>query len=128
MYYLDLLNKPFAWAGRGPDAYDCYGLCQEIYRRIGRELPDYDSSDQTQVIALTLAGGIESWLEQIPQPEPFCLVTFRIVPPFVTHLGVVMDDCQTFLHILQQSMVTRERLSSLQWSRKIAGYYRLRTL
>ena len=31
----DLVGKPFAHCGRGPDAYDCFGITQEVFRRLG---------------------------------------------------------------------------------------------
>lgn len=32
-------GKPFAWGGRGPQAYDCSGLIWAAYRRAGITLP-----------------------------------------------------------------------------------------
>jgi cell wall-associated NlpC family hydrolase len=40
--FSDLIGKPFRDMGRGPDAYDCWGLCLEVNRRVGRTVPDYD--------------------------------------------------------------------------------------
>ena len=34
-----LLGAPFAVAGRGPDAWDCWGLCLEALTRLGRPVP-----------------------------------------------------------------------------------------
>ena len=31
----DLVGKPFLHCGRGPDAYDCFGLVLEVLRRVG---------------------------------------------------------------------------------------------
>ena len=39
-YVDDLLGKPYEEHGRGPDAYDCYGLVIEVERRLGKALPD----------------------------------------------------------------------------------------
>ena len=39
--YRDLIGKPFQALGRGPEAYDCWGLVIEVARRIGIEVPDY---------------------------------------------------------------------------------------
>jgi len=34
----DLIGLPFQYGGRGPAAYDCFGLTQEVLRRYGIEL------------------------------------------------------------------------------------------
>jgi len=31
----DLIGKPFQWQGRGPNAYDCWGLTLEVMSRLG---------------------------------------------------------------------------------------------
>ena len=43
----DLIGKPYRLGGRGPDAYDCWGLVREVLRRMlpGQALPDW-ASDQ----------------------------------------------------------------------------------
>ena len=39
--YTDLLNARFQYNARGENnRYDCYGLCMEVSRRMGRELPE----------------------------------------------------------------------------------------
>lgn len=40
----DLIGRPFARGGRGPDAFDCWGVVLEVRRRLGLALPpDYAS-------------------------------------------------------------------------------------
>ena len=36
----DLIGKPYKSHGRGPDAYDCYGLDMEVAKRLGHKVPD----------------------------------------------------------------------------------------
>jgi len=36
----DLLGKSYKAHGRGPDAYDCYGLVIEVEKRLGHTMPD----------------------------------------------------------------------------------------
>lgn len=44
MEYKDLVGKAYRNGGRGNDAYDCWGLVIEIYRRQGITLNDYPIS------------------------------------------------------------------------------------
>ena len=35
----DLIGRPYVWGAEGPDAFDCSGLMQYIFARIGTDLP-----------------------------------------------------------------------------------------
>jgi cell wall-associated NlpC family hydrolase len=124
MEYIDLLAAPFAWGGRGPQTFDCYGLCMELYKRRGIILPEYQSNPDFSVIDDSVNAGIRAWMMKLDQPEPFCLVLFSIRPPFATHIGVVMEDCRRFIHIMRKSRVSVERLADCMWYSKIVGFYR----
>ena len=47
----DLRGKPFRWQGRGPDAYDCWGLVIEVLARRGLPSPG-DFVTDTQACAI----------------------------------------------------------------------------
>ena len=59
--YIDLIGKPFAFNGRGPDAYDCYGLMRELLRRDGIEVPDYDSPTRQPLMDLIYKDNLNQW-------------------------------------------------------------------
>src|SRR3990167_3147116 len=84
--YIDLLGKPFEYGGRGPDTYDCWGLCMEIYKRLGIQLPDGVSSADWKMIETQIKSEITNpkseIFTEIPHPRPYCLVTFMIRPPY----------------------------------------------
>ena len=122
----DLLGKTFRYGGRGPLEYDCYGLCMEIYRRRGLEIPEFGSAILPSVINKMVASGREAFVA-IEKPEPFCLVLFRIHPRYVSHIGVVLEDGVRFIHIMAKSRVTIERLDGIIWKNKIAGYLKYET-
>ena len=124
MYYLDLLGKKFEYGATGPDAYDCKGLMIELFKRIGVQFPEYDSSDEPAVQSERFAEGLAKYAIPISNAETFALVMFQIKPPYVSHVGMMLNSVQ-FIHITQGSSVTVERIDSLQWKRKIAGFYRL---
>jgi hypothetical protein len=45
----DLIGRPFVRGGRGPHAFDCWGLVLEVRRRLGLALPpDFASASLTR--------------------------------------------------------------------------------
>jgi cell wall-associated NlpC family hydrolase len=120
----DLLGKRFQYGARGPEAYDCYGLCMEIYRRLGKKLPEFGSAVMPSLIDKMVAEGRAAFTE-IVMPEPCCLVLFKVRPPYVSHIGVVLEDKTRFIHIMRNTSVCIERLDSAEWKRRIAGYLTL---
>jgi len=38
----DLIGKQYKENGRGPEGYDCYGVCMKVCKRIGIKLPEVD--------------------------------------------------------------------------------------
>ena len=125
MDYIDLIGKPFLAGGRGPDGYDCYGLAKEIYKRRGIELPeyDYDSPDNFSLIHHLIHGGRDLF-ETIERPEAFCLVLFTIRPPYVSHIGVVLEDCNSFIHVVEKVCAAVEKLEHPIWERRVRGFLR----
>ena len=142
--YIDLLGKPFEYGGRGPDAYDCWGLCMEIYKRLGIQLPDGISTPEHKDIEQQINEGFRiqklvetgfkpvctkpvstllSGFKPVSTPTPYCLVTFMIRPPYTSHVGVALEDGNKFIHIMQKCRVAVERLDNLAWHRRIKGFY-----
>ena len=123
MEYIDLLGKPFEWGGRGPGSFDCFGLCMELARRNGQEIPDSVWSEDPAEIDELLTEGRKRGFAPVESPQAGDFVTFRLRPPFVSHVGMMINQHE-FIHITKGTRVTRERLNSLLWNKKIAGYYR----
>jgi hypothetical protein len=123
--YSDLSGKPFRLGARGPEYWDCWGLCCELGRRVGIEYPEVFTpqkvEDQDRIIKKT----IDEHFERIERPEPFCIVTFKIHPPFVDHCGFVLPDRRHFVHIMVDHFVVALRLDHKTLAPKIEGYYRL---
>ena len=123
MRYFDLLGKRFRYGGRGPEHFDCYGLVMEMYRRQGIDLPEYESFADPRLIDAGLSDGRERWVTGIEAPEAGCMVMFRVHPPYVSHIGVMLDSLR-FIHIMHKTGVAVERIDSLLWRDKLAGFYR----
>ena len=89
----DLLGKPYRDHGRGPDAYDCYGLAIEVERRLGKTLRDvaYDWNDPQLCRAYAPTLGVR----RIQSFGRGALV--EIVEGGRLHIGVCLDR-QNFIH------------------------------
>lgn len=124
--YSDLLGKRFEYGATGPDAYDCYGLVREVYRRNGLELPHYESVCTPEGQHSGFQDGQKYFEPVTGKPQPLDVVLFCIRPPWVSHIGVVIDEYGSFLHIMQQSSVSRERMDSITWKHRVKGIYRFK--
>jgi len=120
----DLIGKPFDLNGTGPDKYNCYNLCVEVCKRAGIIIPEKQPIENLPERSGAIEQGLSDYFVNIKKPKPYCLVTFKVKPPYVTHIGVVLEDCKTFMHVMLKRNVVIERLDSLNWVKKIDGYYR----
>lgn len=119
--YADLIGKPFAWKGRGPDAFDCYGLMQEIERRNGRTLPDYESPTVMDQVHACIRDNVS--LFRPCEIGPGALVLLRC-GWHNSHIGIVLPF-DKLLHTWERSGgVTCEQLDP--WRRRIVGSYTYR--
>jgi hypothetical protein len=122
----DLIGKPYKKDGRGPNFYDCWGLCMEVACRAGYKLPDYDDpfncSDRKELIELQK----QSKFRRLGIPEPWSLVLFRIIDDKGDekwHIGVILEDCKRFIHITAKCSVCITSLKHPFWSAAIEGIY-----
>jgi len=109
--YMDLLGKPFVRGGRGPNEYDCYGLVREMFKRSGREVPDFTSPGTLEEIEELMAHSLEEarWVRVEPRTIG-ALITFR-VEGMGAHVGYMLSD-DRFLHTTEATGVTTERLTN----------------
>lgn len=118
----EYLGKEFEMGGRGPNNYDCYGLCIEIGRHNGHEMPDFRTPADWMNAYHIMTLERERFV-RLEKPKPFCLVTFSMRRNLVTHVGMVIDDSTQFIHIMRRQRVAIERLSSMVWKNKVEGFY-----
>ncbi len=125
MIYEDLIGVPYKFGGRDLDGMDCWGLCIEVARRNGVDLPDYPflSNYQEKVIS-DLVRAEKGKFKKFFSPEPFSIVTLYISRPFVSHCGMVMEDCKSFIHTMQaRGRSCIEKLDHPFWKTRIEGFY-----
>jgi cell wall-associated NlpC family hydrolase len=118
-----LIGVPFEDLGRGPKAYDCYGIVLAGARLLGFNLPDYGS------IAAHLSREISRMAEEYrplfehTTPRPGAIVAFTTKTPMVIdHFGL-MIDAYNFLHTTR---ATGGQICSLEhplWKHLIEGFY-----
>ena len=123
----DLIGKPFKYYGRGPRAFDCYGLIKEVLNRAGYELPDKKTFIEMRLRNDALQKGRE-YVVELSKPEPYCIVAFRVEGPLVGHVGVVLEDINKFIHIQTKKRCCIEKLDHPLWRSRIEGYYKVKEL
>ncbi len=124
--YKDLLEKPFKLNGRGPDEYDCWGLCIEMGKRVGMDFPEDFTPSDVELQDKTIREIADTDFIRIEKPEPYCIVTFIIEPPFVDHCGFVLADKRHFIHIMKNHNVVVLRLDHRKLYKRIEGFYKCR--
>lgn len=121
--YADLLGRPFAYGGRGPERYDCYGLAIEIYRRAGLTLPDYASTDDPARQGALFADGAARYFYRVDDPRPLDIALFRLHRGH-WHCGVIVDSYERFVHITEHTSVSCEELHDPVWHPRLVSVHR----
>ena len=118
----DLIGVPYELGGRGPDSYDCWGLCVEVARRGGLVLPDEPTPVDIEVANGRCVYHIKNHFMRLDVPEPFAIVGMDLLGNY--HAGIVLDNCVQFIHVTEGINVTAPSLSHPSWQNFIVGFYR----
>lgn len=89
----DLIGKKYLHNGRGPEAYDCYGLVIEIARRMGKTVKDITTCDRKEIERQ----GSTLGLKKIDSPREWCVVEI-VGSDGELHLGVVLPGLKQMIH------------------------------
>lgn len=132
--YIDLLGVQFAYGGRGPTEYDCYGLVIELNRRLGKTIPDYRSPEEGSEIEVLMGGEAKSkWtcfahrddypdLDFPPSVfQPGRTIMFQ-VGRFGCHVGFIIRP-RKFIHVWEGSGSVEVTPIHRDWKRRIIGVY-----
>ena len=120
----DLIGKPFDPDSYGPDAYSCYGLAVEVFRRFGIEIPRTDIS----VCACKAASmreidrHVALYWQALDKPETPCgLIIKSLDPLYAHHTGVYIGQGR-IIHtkISRDCIIDRVH----DWKDYIIGIYR----
>lgn len=138
------VGTPYGDRGRGPDAYDCWGLVQTVFAvQYGIALPsyadDYPASVAGEAIEAVIDRECRAWhavVEKVGnEPIPATarqraregdVVVLRVLGRRM-HCGVALDG-DRFVHVLFGSQGCVERMSDRLWERRVEGIYRHRAM
>lgn len=117
---------PFKEKGRDYSGCDCWGIPYLIYRDLLHiELPLYVDSYQNTADVREISRLMDkervTWV-QVDKPEPYDIVNIRLRNRPL-HCGVCIGEGR-FIHCLDGTNTTVERLDALAWRHRIVGYYR----
>lgn len=110
---LRLVGTPYRYGGSTPDALDCSGFVQEVYRMAGYRLP--------RTVDLQFQATVEVGREDL---LPGDLVFFETYLPGPSHIGIYLGQGR-FLHASSSRGVTVSRLSESYFARRFLGGRRL---
>lgn len=123
----DMVGKPYVELAWGPDAYDCQGVVIEVSKRMKTPFiqQDFDITAPTEFHEIYIyLESLSDYYQKQEQPEPGDLVPiYYPVQSIVSHVGIMVTKNQ-FMHSRARVGVTIERIDSVQWKKRIAGFYR----
>jgi hypothetical protein len=119
------IGLPYKDNGRDTSGIDCWGLARLYYsQELNIDLPSYSTEyngDTSENIKELISQNKENWTKT-EVPEVGDLVLFNIYGE-PTHIGICVGD-NNFLHSRDGKDSVIESLSSQQWDKRIAGFYK----
>lgn len=127
------IGLPFREKGRGPDAYDCWGLARAIFAAEQHiDLPsyteDYASLAEREEIAVAFgAANADPWRPiDTGDERPFDVGLFRR-GSIAAHVGIVVEPGR-MLHIEEGNESGIVGYRDGRWRTRLIGFYRHREL
>ncbi len=119
----DLLLVQFSKDGNGPDFYNCWNYCREVAKRANRVMPAFsDWIEELSIRDNVFHRFLKSDFVHLSKPQPFCIVTIKLVYKYINHCGIVLEDGIHFTQI-QDVGPSIERLDDFKWLKRIEGFY-----
>lgn len=119
------VGVPFKPRGRGPDTYDCWGLIRAVLHDAkGIWFPSLlDSIDSAACLEEKCF--LEGWRVILKRnTQEFDIVAIELIGSVDTHLTIVCQGSDDFLHITHGRGSVVERLSSVKYRDRILAVYR----
>jgi cell wall-associated NlpC family hydrolase len=108
----DMIGKPYKQDGRGPNGFDCWGVCMEVCKRISIKLPEQDEI-------------IKNKFKNITDPKLGDIVLIKIIGGPHAHVGVMLDSSSFMtVHNTGRRGVHRMKISHPWVQSRVAGFYR----
>jgi len=126
--YSDLIGKPFADCGRGPDAYDCWGGIIAAAAKHGLHIPDYGEfhHEDGNGILGRFRQVLPEWQEisRREKPQVLDVILFKRLDGSL-HFGIVIDK-RCFLHVTRALGCHISKLSHPVYRHLIQAFYRIK--
>jgi cell wall-associated NlpC family hydrolase len=119
---------PYVKASSTRRGVDCYGLVRLLYRDVyGIELTDWeatlpDGAKRPDLISAFEAAVSEETWELVETPQEGDIVVFRLFNSPL-HCGMMINPAQ-FLHSIEPTGSSVERINSPMWKKRIVHYLR----
>lgn len=128
-WWSEYVGLPFQDGGRGPQAYDCWGLVVRVYQdRLGIALPSYgeiSARDLARIARAMEAGKDDGWqVIETPQALDVALMRSGRGGQRVVHVGV-MVDARRVLHVEEAAAAAVVPVAHFSVAGRIIGYRRL---
>jgi len=108
---LSLKGRPYKKTAKGPDAFDCSGFVEYVYKKAKISLPP-STREQNQI-------GEKIALKDV---SPGDLVFFRTIKVF--HVGIMLNK-KEFIHSSTTKGVSIDRIDENYWKKKKAYFRRV---
>lgn len=122
------IGIPFEWNGDTFHGADCYGLVRLVMRRqFGIYAPEIAVNDPGQEIGPLFASNMrrhQIWIPDAARQFNVIVLKIRGIP---MHCGLLVSDHE-MLHASQGADSCIERVDSLFWKERHAGYFRHKEL
>lgn len=122
------IGAPFLSGGRGPVAYDCWGLCRAVYDdQLGIDLPSYgeiSARDLVRVARAMEAQKDDGWTSCEPEPFAIALMRHPRGGARVVHVGV-MIDARRVLHVEEATAAVVVPVAHVSVAGRVLGFRRL---
>lgn len=128
-WWAPYIGKPFADGGRGPHAFDCWGLLRAIYfDQLGVDLPSYGeiSAKDLARIAREMESGKDGdgWQECGPEPLAVVLMRSGRGGRRVVHVGAMVDRFR-MIHVEEAAATAIVPINHFSVVGRICGFRRL---
>lgn len=122
--YLKYLGVPYTFNGTSlEEGFDCITLCNAIAKDRGIPMMNVNhinTNINTYHYLFNLKDDKTLWENVLPQGN--VLVVFKVAGK-ISHVGYMLDKLN-FIHILENSKVTVEKITNPTWNKRIVGFYK----
>jgi len=122
--YYKYLGAPYKFNGSSiSEGFDCINLCIQIGKDRGINIPNINHKNNSinNYFSLFNIRNDNTQFKKVQQQKDV-LVVFK-VGGRISHVGYMLDN-DNFIHIMEKSNVSIERISDGTWKNRVIGFYK----